>query len=611
METSRFLEALFQGRASDAFRFFGAQLSGEGVMFRVYAPAARCVKVIGTFNDWSGDQFCMHRTDDGIFELWVEGIKEWTLYQYQIETAEGQWLTKSDPFGFYHELRPKQASIVCDLNYDWHDQSWMAARTKNKDKAMSIYELHLGSWRKRNFYEWMTYPEIAAQLIPYMKFFGFTHVELMPLNEYPFDGSWGYQATGWFSVTSRYGTPKQFMDFVDQLHQAGLGVILDVVPSHFVKDAHGLLNFDGSALYEYPIASDAYTEWGTAYFNYSSEYVRSFMISSMAFWCKLYHVDGLRMDAISNLIYWGNEKSRGENTEALYFMKRMNYQLALEFPAVMLIAEDSSDYQGVTLPTIDGGLGFDYKWDLGWMNDTLSYFELDPVYRSGAHHKLTFSMAYFYTESFILPLSHDEVVHGKKAIIDKMWGSYEQKFAQVKLLYMYMMAHPGKKLNFMGNEIAHFREWDENKEMDWFLLDYPKHQMFQRFFRDLNQVYDYYPALHYDLNHADFTWLDPDNSKDAIYTFSRQHGTDVLVCVFNMLDRGYEHYRIGVPRLGRYIEIMNSQKDIYDGCNMLNYSPVDAQELPHERSLYSMEIAIAPFSAQYFLLNLDDETVDV
>lgn len=596
------LDAYFNGQSVDGYQYFGAHLDNGGVLFRVYAPAARSVKIIGDFNEWNGDSHVMDKIDErGIYQLWIDQIGEWTLYKYHIQSSEGKWIEKSDPYGFFQELRPKNASLVVDLeHYSWQDQGWMNKRSKNEDKPLNIYELHLGSWKKRNFHEWLTYPEIARELVPYCHEFGFTHIEIMPLNEYPFDGSWGYQATGFFSLTSRYGTPKQFMEMVDLLHQANIGVILDVVPSHFVKDQHGLAQFDGQALYEYPREADAHSEWGTYYFNYWSEHVRSFMMSSEGFWCAQYHIDGLRLDAISNLIFWGGQKDRGINQGAIYFLKRMNDTLAKAYPEVMLIAEDSSDYPGVCAPTFENGLGFDYKWDLGWMNDTLSYYGLDPTYRKAHHHDLTFSMAYFNNERFILPLSHDEMVHGKKTIIDKMWGNYEQKFAQVKNLYLYMMSHPGKKLNFMGNELAHFREWDENKEMDWFLMKYPQHQSFVRFFRDCSRIYGHTESFTHDFSTDNFQWIDADNADQSIYAYVRKYQEEIIVCVFNMSSSSYENYRIGVPGKGTYAELINSEKDIYNGCNMLNYKPLVSEKMKAHGFADSIRIAIAPFAGMYF-----------
>ncbi|MHB8097564.1 MAG: 1,4-alpha-glucan branching protein GlgB, partial [Erysipelotrichaceae bacterium] len=474
-------------------------------------------------------------------------------------------------------------------------------RDKGFDKPINIYELHLGSWMKRDAHEWLNYEEIAHKLIPYVKEMGYTHIELMPLTEYPFDGSWGYQAHGYFSLTSRYGTPKQFMSFVDECHLNDIGVILDFVPVHFVKDSHGLRQFDGSPLYEYPNSSDANSQWDTLNFDLWKEEVRSFLMSSASFWIEMYHVDGLRIDAVSNIIFWHGNKQNGINDGATAFVRRLNYYLNVRYPGILMMAEDSSDFPKVTHPTTEMGLGFDYKWDLGWMNDTLKYYSIDPVYRQFHHHQLTFSMAYFYSENFILPLSHDEVVHGKGTIINKMWGEYKQKFAQARNLYAYMYAHPGKKLNFMGNELAHFREFDENLEQDWFLLGYYSHNTFNRYIRDLSHVYKYHNALSFnDYKHNGFKWIDADNTAQSIFSFYREDPQSVIVCIFNMTPVSYESYRFGVPYEGVYTELMNTEKDIYDGCNMCNYFPVNTEKVECHRFQQSILVRIAPFAGIYF-----------
>jgi len=423
----------------------------------------------------------------------------------------------------------------------------------------------------------------------------------MPLNEYPFDGSWGYQASGYFSLTSRYGNPTEFASFVNACHKAGIGVIMDMVPVHFVKDDFGLRYFDGEALYEYTDRENAESQWGTMNFNLWNEEVRSFLISAAAFWCDVYHMDGIRIDAVSNLIYWAGNSNRGTNEGSLNFVKRMNYLIHRDYPEVMLIAEDSSDYPKVTASTLDGGLGFDYKWDLGWMNDTLKYYATDPLYRTYEHNKMTFSMAYFYSERFLLPLSHDENVHGKKTIIDRIFGDYDMKFSQVRNLYAYMFAHPGKKLNFMGNEIASFREFDEKKELDWFLLDYPRHDAFLRYFTDLNRIYANHPCLYkYDYDYQKgFHWINADNNKQSIFTFYREDDKEYLLCVLNCMPHSYEEYNIFVPQAGTYTEILNSEKDIYDGCNMCNFQPVKSwkNSAPAGEFNDSVTIRIAPWAA--------------
>ncbi len=600
MNKTKIIESYHQGHCLNAYELFGAHLTHEpepGVRFTVWAPGAKNIQVIGDFNGWGEKPVWMGKLTSSIFSVFVPGLKEWSLYRYRIECQDGLWQDKSDPVAFYSEVRPKNNSIVVDLDdFAWTDKKWMAGRSKNFDRPLSIYEVHAGSWRTKDG-KWLTYDELAEQLIPYVKEKGFTHIELMPLNEHPFDGSWGYQVSGYYSCTSRYGDPKRFMHLVNQAHRSGIGVIMDVVPVHFVKDNHGLRYFDGTPVYEYPRTEDAFSEWGTMNFDLWKEEVRSFLMSSVAFWCDKYHVDGIRMDAISNVIYWGGNRNRGVNEGGLAFVRRMNYYLSQRFPQVMLIAEDSSDFPKVTASTYELGLGFDYKWDLGWMNDTLKYYELDPIFRKYNHNKLTFSMAYFYSERFLLPLSHDEVVHGKKTIVDKMWGDYDQKFAQAKNLYLYMFTHPGKKLNFMGNEIGMFREFDEKRENDWFLLGYSRHAAFARCFEDISKMWKYYPALScWDYDPTNFRWIDADNGDQSIYSYLREDAKNVFVVILNMTPVSYENFRLGVPVSGRYLELFNTEKDIYEGCNMLNYEPVKSEKVPAHHQPYSISLRIAPFA---------------
>ena len=603
MFKQRINEKFHQGHCLDAHKYYGAHFDYEstpGVRFTTYAPNARNVQLVGSFNNWE-KPLNLERLSDGSWTVFVPDVAEWTLYKYKIEQADGNWVEKSDPYAFASELRPKSANLVVNLgNFPWRDQMWINRREKYFDKPMNIYELHLGSWMKRDAHEWMNYEEIAHQLIPYAKEMGFTHIELMPLTEYPFDGSWGYQAHGYFSLTSRYGTPKQFMTFVDECHLNDIGVILDFVPVHFVKDNFGLRYFDGTPLFEYPNPHDANSQWDTLNFDLWKEEVRSFLLSSASFWLETYHVDGLRVDAVSNIIFWHGNKNNGTNDGATAFIRRLNYYLNVRYPGVIMMAEDSSDYPKVTHPTTEMGLGFDYKWDLGWMNDTLKYYSLDPVYRQFHHHQLTFSMAYFYSENFILPLSHDEVVHGKGTIINKLWGDYKQKFAQARNLYAYMFSHPGKKLNFMGNELAHFREFDENVEQDWFLLGYHTHHSFNRFFRDLSHIYKHHSCLsHHDYKHHGFKWIDADNASQSIYSYYREDEESVVIVILNMTPVSYESYRIGVPYKGSYTEIINTEKDIYDGCNMCNFEPLVSEKHEAHRFDNSILVRIAPFAGVY------------
>lgn len=603
MRNQRIIEKFHEGHSIDAYKVFGAHFDFEeslGVRFCVYAPHAQEVFLIGDFNHWHNSHL-MTRQQDGTWTIFVPNLQEYALYKYRIHQSTGEWVEKSDPYAFFSEMRPKSSNLVVNLNnYTWNDQQWLEQRNKCFNAALNIYEVHLGSWMKHG-YEWLNYRQMADKLIPYVKGLGYSHIEIMPLNEHPFDGSWGYQAHGYFSLTSRYGTPQEFMAFVEACHHNDIGVIMDFVPVHFVKDSFGLRYFDGSPLYEYPNHRDAHSQWDTMNFDLWKEEVRSFLMSSAAFWMDVYHIDGLRVDAVSNMIFWHGNKNNGSNDGATAFMRRLNYYLNGNFPGVIMIAEDSSDFPKVTHPSTEMGLGFDYKWDLGWMNDTLKYYGLDPIYRKFHHHQLTFSMAYFYSENFILPLSHDEVVHGKGTIINKMWGSYEQKFAQVKNLYAYMFAHPGKKLNFMGNELATFTEWNEDKELDWFLLGSQKYDHFHRFFKDLSHIYKFHSALsEHDYQHHGFRWIDADNADQSIYVFYRENAQSLIVCVLNMTPSSYEHFRLGVPKAGEYTELLNTDRDIYGGYNMCNYFPLRSEEIFSHHQSQSISIRIAPFSALYF-----------
>ena len=599
------INRFFEGHSIEAYKIFGAHVETEpkkGVRFTVYAPNAKNVQVSGEFNGWNGACGWMEKIDDrGVWSTFIPGAKEYQLYKYAIETNDG-WIEKADPYATYSELRPKWCSIVVDpTTYNWKDKRWMNKHTKNFDQPMNIYEMHVGGWRRDEFGNWYTYKRLEEELIPYVKEHGYTHIELMPLAAHPFDGSWGYQIFGFYSLTSRYGTVFDFQHFVDACHQAGIGVIMDFVPVHFASDAYGLQNFDGSHVYEYPKDTDARSEWGTYNFDLWRETTRSFLMSCAAYWLDVYHVDGLRMDAISNIIFWQGNKNRGENQGAIDFIRRMNYNLTEAYPNVMLIAEDSSDFPKVTHSTLDGGLGFDYKWDLGWMNDTLKYYKRDPIYRKYHHNELTFSMAYFYSERFLMPLSHDEVVHGKQTILNKMWGNYEQKFAQCKNLFTYMMTHPGKKLSFMGNEIGHFREFDEQKELDWFLLKYPKHEAFERAMTDLNRIYQHNRAFStYDYEYKGYQWIDPDNADQSVYSYYREDDKGCYIVVLNMTPVSYEEFTIGVPYAGKYIEMYNTEKDIYDGCNMCNFEPIHSIEQPFRHFENSLVCRLAPFAAVIF-----------
>ncbi len=506
------IQDFYEGKTFDAYTYFGAHLQDEGVLFRTYAPQADKVCIIGEFNDWK-EESLKQEGKSGIWTYYSLQACENHMYKYVIYGKNGR-VEHCDPYGFGMELRPNFASIVRNIHYhEFHDLDWMQTRTRNFDRPMQIYELHMGSWKLKADGSWFQYDEIADDLIAYCEKFHYTHVEFMPLNEYPFDGSWGYQPTGYYSPTSRYGNASQLQSLIDRLHQAEIGAIIDFVPAHFATDSYGLKLYDGSELYEYPASDVGESEWGTCNFIYSRYEVCSFLQSACNYWLKEYHFDGIRMDAVSRLIYWLGDENRGVNPRSIEFIQRMNAGLHMIHPTCMLIAEDSTAYPQVTKPVCEGGLEFDYKWDLGWMNDTLDYFMKTSEERKSFSNKLTFSMHYFYNERYLLPLSHDEVVHGKKTIIDKMYGSYEEKFAQARSFYLYMMMHPGKKLNFMGNEIAMFREWDENKEPDWFLLKYPMHDSFSRYMQDLNKIYKNTRQLFaWDDDPSSFQWLIIDDS---------------------------------------------------------------------------------------------------
>ena len=604
------IKLFFEGKCLEAYKVFGAHPDKKGVRFTVYAPHARSVQVVGDFNKWDGSQHYMERYNDGgVWTLYIEGLKQYDLYKYRIETPSGAIVDRADPYAFFSEIRPGTASKVFNLDgYRWHDSKWMKSRSNNYDRNMNIYEANLGSWKMKKEFtetedgEFYSYEEMIDELIPYVKKMGYTHIELMPLNEFPFDGSWGYQATGYFSATSRYGQPKQLMDFINACHKENIGIILDFVPAHFVKDGHGLYQFDGGWVYEYADVNNRYSEWDSVYFDVTKDTVRSFLKSAVHFLAEEFHIDGIRFDAVSNLIYWKGNKDLGTNTGALEFLKSMNQQMHDTYPEVMMIAEDSTDFPYVTKPVKDGGLGFDYKWDMGWMNDTLKYFKEDPVYRQYDHNLLTFSMMYFYSERFILPFSHDEVVHGKATILNKMWGLNDDKFAQAKALYVYMMTHPGKKLNFMGNELGEYKEWDEKKALGWDILNYPQHDSFHHFIEDLNKLVDTHPALYsmdYDPN--GFKWLVVDDHNQSVFSYARfDKKGNCIVVVANFIGNKHEKYTVPVPFEGSYKEILNTDKDKYTGSNFTNTRALRSKKGTCLNEAQSIHVKLAPFSAVVF-----------
>lgn len=585
----------YSGRSFDAYRELGAHVKKEvtgkktvvsGVEFVTYAPNALGVNVIGEFNDWN--ETVMERCYDGsFFKVFVPEARPGMMYKYKIYHRDGSSMEHCDPYGFGMELRPAFASIIRDMDtYRFHDAKWMKNRSVCQGSPLNIYEVHLGSWRTKPVFDeqgnpltpeeiaesnrvaesWYTYKEIAPMLAEYVKEQGYNYVEFMPLSEHPSDQSWGYQNTGFFSPTSRYGTADDLKEMIDILHQHNIGTILDFVPVHFALDGYGLARYDGTALYEYPSNDVGYSEWGSMNFIHSKGEVRSFLQSAANYWLSEYHFDGLRMDAISRIIYWMGDESRGVNDRAVDFIRNMNQGLKDRHPSIILCAEDSTDFKGTTKETKYGGLGFDYKWDMGWMNDTLNFFRTLPFVRGEHYHDLTFSMMYNYNERYLLPLSHDEVVHGKATIIQKMAGMYEEKFPQAKALYAYMYAHPGKKLNFMGNEIGQFRELDEKREQDWDLLKYPNHDSFHQYMKALNKIYMKEPALSaWDDDPNGFAWILCGKEKDVVYIFQREVNEDKVIVVLNLSGLVYKNYHFNYGNGDTMKVLINSDWNKFGG----------------------------------------------
>lgn len=599
------------GQCLEGFTYFGAHfceiknkvkgktVTTKGVIFRLYAPLVNDVSVIGEFNNWDPAIHKMKLIDEaGIYELFIPNLENYQSYKFHFINAAGQYVDKADPFAFFSEMRPNSSSRLFNIDgFIWHDKPFLDHRTRNHDEAMSIYEMHVGSWFGQIDNRNLSYEEVADKLIPYIKENGFTHVELMPICQYPFDGSWGYQATGFFSVDSRYGNPMQLMSFIDRMHQAGIGVILDFAPVHFAIDPYGLINFNGTHMYEGE-GDRAYSQWGSCLFDLGKDPVRSFLMSAINYYLSYFHVDGIRVDAVSNILFYDGNKDRGAWEGGVEFLKRLNAKVHAAYNSVMMIAEDSTDFLGTTHPLWAGGVDFDYKWDLGWMNDTLKYYALDPVYKKYDHHKLTFSMAYFYSENFLLPLSHDEVVHGKGTILNKMWGDYDTKFALVRNLYTYMFSHPGKKLNFMGNELASWDEWNEKKSLPWNLKNFPKHDSLSRLIRDLNLVYQAEDAMKKEeYNSVHFNWLMVNNADQSIYAFERRCGDSHLVFIFNMTPNYYESFDIGVNREGVYYELLNCDKDVYGGNNQYNGTDLYTAPYGPEEKPFHISVKIGAYAA--------------
>lgn len=611
-----------EGSLFQSYRVLGAhpaEVDGKtGYRFAVWAPHAREVRVVGDFNDWNGSKHVMVKISTwGVWFLFVPDVLEGEYYKYEIVTASGTLQYKADPYAFWSELKPGTASrAYCLDGYEWKDAEWQerkANRTVYND-PLNIYEVHLGTWKKKPDGGYYTYRELADELVAYVKDMGYTHIELLPLAEHPYDRSWGYQATGYYSVTSRFGTPKDFMYFVDRCHQAGIGVIMDWVPGHFVKDEHGLRRFDGEPLFEYsdPLKAEK-PEWGTLTFDFSKPEVNSFLISNAIFWMDMFHIDGLRVDAVASLLYLNfgrpreqwikNEHGGDENPDAIQFLKKLNRTVFGYYPNALMMAEDSSDWPLVTAPVHEGGLGFNYKWNMGWMNDMLKYMEIDPYFRHGSHQLLTFSFMYTYSENYVLPLSHDEVVHGKKSLLNKMPGDYWQKFANLRVLFGYMMAHPGKKLLFMGGEFGQFDEWKDLEDLDWEMLGYDSHRSMHRYVRDLNHLYLREPAL-WKLDHRPegFSWIDPHDSKQSITTFMRktENPEDSLIAVCNFTPVYHEKYRIGVPYEGVYVEQFSSDAGEYGGSGKLNSGKLKTEAVSWHYQPYSLHISLPPLAAVLF-----------
>ena len=611
-------ELFYSGRDCRAFDYMGAhpfvQDGEQGYLFRVYAPEAEKVSVMGEFNDWKRDADYMTRDEQGIWEKFIPNIPEYAAYKYSVWAKSGDVFDKSDPYGFHFETRPGNATKAYDLDgYEWGDASWLDWRKKHLpySNPVNIYECHLGSWKMHEDGNFYSYRQLADELVPYVKEMGYTHIEFMPLTEYPFDGSWGYQVIGYFAATSRYGTPKDLMYLIDKAHQAGLGIIMDWVPAHFPKDGCGLVEFDGSHLYEYadPLKME-HKEWGTRVFDYGKVSTRNLLFSSAMFWIEKFHMDGLRVDAVASMLYldynrqgeWRPNVHGGrENLEAVDFLRLLNEYILTDHPDVMMIAEESTAWPMVTKPGYDGGLGFNFKWNMGWMNDMLCYCSADPFFRKDMHDKITFSFMYAFSENYILPLSHDEVVHGKCSLISKMPPPYENQFGGLRALYGYMAAHPGKKMLFMGGEFAQFSEWAYQRGLDWMLLDYPAHRQMQAYVKALNHFYLATPQLwEQDTDWRGFEWISHEDNRNNIIAFRRvaKDGSDIVVVV-NFSPEEQQEYRIGVPITGTYEEIFTSDKTEFGGSGMAN-GKLKTENKPMHGQEQSIVLKIPRFGVLFF-----------
>ena len=605
-----------EGKNYEAYRFFGVHKIKKGTYaFRVWAPHAVGVAVAGDFNDGSETANPLTRIAPEFWDAVVDGVSKYDCYKYAIQTTDGRLLMKADPYAVHQETRPGTASKVYDLpSYKWTDSDWFAQQKEVSvlDKPVNIYEIHFGSWKQHEDGTFLTYREMADTLVPYVKDMGYTHIEMMPIMEYPFDGSWGYQVTGYFAPTSRYGVPEDLMYFMDTCHKAGIGVILDWVPAHFPKDAHGLYAFDGECTYEYSdLKKGEHKEWGTRVFDYGKNEVRSFLISSAMYWADLFHFDGIRVDAVASMLYldygrepgeWTPNKDGGnENYEAVDFFRQLNSAVLTRHPSMMMIAEESTAWPMITMPPDVGGLGFNFKWNMGWMNDMLRYMSLDPLFRKGNHDCITFSFFYAFSENFVLPISHDEVVHGKCSLIGKMPGEYDDKFSSMRLFFAYMMAHPGKKLLFMGSEFGQFKEWAYKEGLDWLLLDYEKHRRLQAFSKELNHFYTAHPALwQIDYSWEGFQWISSDDNSNSVIAFRRidRDGKD-LITVFNFTPNDHEDYRIGVPEKGTYKVVMDTALKKYGGTKPRLCGTYKTKKIPMHNMEQSISLKLSGLSALY------------
>jgi len=603
-----------QGTNAKAYEYMGSHLQGDGAVFRVWAPAALSVSVVGDFNKWDRKINPMIKiSEQGVWELFIPNLKRFDIYKYSIETKKKNIVLKIDPYAFHFETPPATASKLYDIeNYSWGDSEWLARR-KSRDayrSPMNIYELHAGSWKKHDDGSFYNYRRLADELVPYILDMGYTHIELMPITEYPYEGSWGYQVTGYFAPTSRYGEPSDFMYFVDKCHQNGIAVIVDWVPAHFPKDEHALYEYDGSYCYEYTDEHKReHSQWGTRIFDYGKCEVQSFLISSAMLLVEKYHIDGIRVDAVASMLYldygreageWvPNAKGGRENLEAAQFLQKLNSLILTERPDALMFAEESTAWPMVTKPPQIGGLGFNFKWNMGWMNDMLMYISLDPYFRCHNHDKLTFSMMYAFSENFVLPISHDEVVHGKRSLINKMPGEYADKFASMRVFLGYMMSHPGKKLLFMGSEFGQFIEWRFYEPLEWFLLDYPRHSELLAFHKELNGFYlENSECWEIDDSWEGFSWVQADNARDGVYAYTRQNRTGgLLLVLLNMSDRTYDSFPVGLRALWSFREVLNSDLYRFGGENRSNDGLLTAAPGETDGCPYTLRLKLPALTA--------------